>query len=84
MKAPEHTLKKRLKPSITIAIDTGLRLSNVCNLKWAEVNLFSRMIIILADKMKNADYIGIPLAEGVLQKLQDLQKVKYFCSPCPA
>ena len=75
-KALDNAPEKWLKACVTIAIDTGLRLSNVCNLKWDEVNLFSRMIVISAEKMKNADYIGMPLTERVAQTLKELQKVK--------
>ncbi|HWR59358.1 MAG TPA: site-specific integrase [Thermodesulfovibrionales bacterium] len=71
-KAPE----KWLKPCVTIAIDTGLRLSNVCGLMWSDVNLFSRMISISAEQMKNSDYIGIPLTDRVFDTLKELQKVK--------
>ena len=65
-----------LKPCVTIAIDTGLRLTNVCELSWAEINMFSRMIVISAEKMKNEDYLGIPMTDRVFQTLKDLQKVK--------
>lgn len=67
---------KWLKFCVIIAIDTGLRLNNLCELRWAEVNMFSRMLVITAEKMKNEDYIGLPLTERVFQSLRDLQKVK--------
>jgi integrase len=65
-----------LKSCVTIAIDTGLRLSNICYLQWSEVNLFNRSIVIAAEKMKNADYIGIPLTERACQTFRALQSVK--------
>jgi len=71
-RAPEQWLKS----CVIIAIDTGLRLSNICNLQWSEVNLFSRSIIISADKMKNTDYIGIPLTERACQTFRELQRVR--------
>ncbi|HBR17590.1 MAG TPA: hypothetical protein DD725_08305, partial [Deltaproteobacteria bacterium] len=71
-KAPE----KWLEPFIIIAMDTGLRLTNVCDLLWAEVNLFSGIITIEAEKMKNDDYIGIPLTERASQALKELHKVQ--------
>jgi len=70
--APE----KWLKPCIIIAIDTGLRLSNVTGLMWSDVNLFSSMLSISAEQMKNTDYIGIPLTGRVFDVLKELQKVK--------
>lgn len=71
-KAPE----KWLKPCVTIAIDTGLRQSNICGLQWSEVNLLTRSIIIAADKMKNSEYIGIPLTERACQIFRELKKVR--------
>jgi hypothetical protein len=35
-----------------------------------------RIIIINADKMKNDDYIGIPLTDRAYNTLKDLYKVK--------
>lgn len=75
-KALDGLEEKWLKPCVTIAIDTGLRLSNVCNLQWSEVNLFNRLIAIDADKMKSADYIGIPLTERACQTFRELQRVR--------
>ncbi|MDI6744883.1 MAG: site-specific integrase [Thermodesulfovibrionales bacterium] len=71
-KAPENWLK----PFVYIALDTGLRLNNLRELSWSEVNLFSGMIIIDAEKMKNDDYIGIPLTDRAYQILKDLWKVQ--------
>ncbi|HEX8948687.1 MAG TPA: site-specific integrase, partial [Dissulfurispiraceae bacterium] len=65
-----------LKPFVIIGLETGLRLSNLCDLSWSEVNLFSRMITINAEKMKNGDYIGIPLSERAHATLMELQKVR--------
>lgn len=65
-----------LKPVVIIALDTGLRLANLCELSWSEVNMFNRMIIINAEKMKNDDYLGIPLTERAYNTFKELQKVK--------
>lgn len=75
-KALDASEDKWLKPFVIIAMDTGLRLSNICNLLWSEVNLFNRVITISADKMKNDDFIGIPLTERAYETLRELQKVK--------
>jgi integrase len=72
----EELSEEWLKPFVVIAIDTGLRLTNLCELRWSEINLFSRMIVIAAEKMKNDDYIGIPLTDGAFQTLKELQKIK--------
>lgn len=60
-----------LKPVVITAMDTGLRLTNLCELSLTEVNLFSRMIIINGEKMKNDNYIGIPLTERAYQTLKE-------------
>lgn len=65
-----------LKPFVIIALDTGLRQNNIYNLMWSEVDMSRRMIIINAEKMKNNDYIGIPLTERAYNTLRELQKVK--------
>ena len=75
--ALEASKEKWLKPLVIIAIDTGLRLTNICDLKWTEVNLFGRMITLDADAMKNDDYLGVPLTDHALQVLKELRK-----TPC--
>lgn len=65
-----------LKPIVTIALNTGLRESNLINLKWSQVNLFSRLITIEGVEMKNDESLGIPLTQEAVETLKDLQKVK--------
>jgi integrase len=65
-----------LRPLVIVALETGLRLSNLCNLIWSEVNLVSRIITIHADKMKNREYIGIPLSEAAYKAIRELQRVQ--------
>jgi integrase len=74
--ALETSEDKWLKAFVVIAIDTGLRLSNLCGLKWPEINLFSRMITISAEAMKNDDYLGVPLTDRALQILKELRKAQ--------
>lgn len=65
-----------LKPFVTIALETGLRLSNLCNLTWSEVNMFNRIISVSGEKMKNRDHIGIPISESAYETLREQQKVR--------
>ncbi|MCG2722599.1 MAG: site-specific integrase [Thermodesulfovibrionales bacterium] len=65
-----------MRPLIITALETGLRLNNLCELMWSEVNLENRLILISAEKMKNADSLGIPITDRVLEVLRDLQKVR--------
>ncbi len=75
--ALEKCEQKWLKPLVIIAMHTGLRLTNLCELKWSEVNLFSNMITIEAEAMKNDDYLGMPLTGRAVQVLKELHK-----TPC--
>lgn len=68
--------EKWLQPFVVIALETGLRLSNICDLLWSEVNLNNRMIIISAEKMKNRDYFGSPLTDKAVNTLTQLTKVR--------
>ena len=56
------------------ARETGLRLSNVCNLTWNQVNLFKRYIEI--EKTKNGKPVWIPLSDLVHAELMKLNKVR--------
>jgi integrase len=68
--------EKWLKPLVIIAIDTGLRLANLCDLEWSEVNLFSKMITIGAEAMKNDDYLGVPLTDRAFHVFKELRKAQ--------
>lgn len=74
--ALEKSEDKWLRPLVIIAMDTGLRLTNLCDLKWSEVNMFSRMITIDAETMKNDDYLGVPLTDRVFQVFKELRKAQ--------
>jgi integrase len=65
-----------LKSFVTLAIETGLRLSNLCNLLWPEVNMFEKIIVINAEKMKNRDNLGIPLTDVAYDTLRELQTIQ--------
>lgn len=63
-----------LKPMVLIAKETGLRLSNLTNLQWSQVDLFRKMIIL--ETTKNGDALGIPMTENVFQTLKNLNKIR--------
>ena len=50
-----------LKPVILFAKNTGLRLANVTNLRWAQVDLELKFITIADKEMKNNASLGIPM-----------------------
>ena len=45
-----NVLPQWLKPIVTIARESGLRLSNIINLEWSQINIFSQMIILETTK----------------------------------
>ncbi|CAI2717502.1 tyrosine-type recombinase/integrase [Nitrospina watsonii] len=63
-----------LKSVVIIARETGLRLSNICNLTWDQVDLFKRAIEI--EHTKNGNPVWIPLSDAVYQELKTLNKVR--------
>lgn len=65
-------------PIVVIAKESGLRLSNIANLTWKQVDLFSKTIII--ETTKNGDPIGIPMTENVFSTLKVLSKVRQIDS----
>ena len=75
-RALDEIAEKWLTPFVTLAIETGLRLSNLCNLQWSEVNLFTKLISINAEKMKNKDNLGIPLTDVAYNTLRELRRVQ--------
>ncbi len=65
-----NALPQWLRPIVTIAREAGLRLSNIVYLKWNEVNIFSKMIIL--ERTKNGEPHSVPMTENVLNILKAL------------
>ncbi len=65
-----------LRPMIIFGLDTGLRLTNICELNWNQIDFFSKTIHI--EKTKNKAGVCIPMTERVLQTLKDLRKDDSF------
>ncbi|MGR3221031.1 MAG: tyrosine-type recombinase/integrase [Candidatus Anammoxibacter sp.] len=68
------SLPEWLKPIVTIAMETGLRLSNITNLQWSQVNIFSKMIIL--ETTKNGEPHSVPMTENVFNTIMALYKKK--------
>jgi integrase len=60
-----------VKPIVLLGKNTGLRVSNLVNLKWNQVDLKNQLIIIDGKEMKNSENLGIPLNDNALQVLKD-------------
>ena len=63
-----------LKPIVTVARFTGLRISNILELTWDKVDLFRKVIII--GKTKNGEPLGIPMTNTVFKTLKGLAKIR--------
>jgi integrase len=74
-----------LRQIISFAINTGLRLSEILDLKWSRVDLFRKTVTILEDQ-KNQGRDILPLSEGALTVLKERAGVRrdetelVFCS----
>ncbi|MBI4390098.1 MAG: tyrosine-type recombinase/integrase [Nitrospinae bacterium] len=63
-----------VKPFVVLAKNTGLRLSNLVYLRWSQVNLKDRLIVVDAEEMKNARTLGIPLNESAFTILGNTKR----------
>ena len=66
---PEH-----LKPIVICALQTGLRKSNILQLRWELVDLDFRFIEILAQQNKGHKIIKIPISDKLLETLESLPR----------
>ena len=58
-----------VKPIVILTKNTGLRSSNVANLRWNQVDLKNKTIYLGAEEMKNSKSLGIPLNKQALKVL---------------
>ena len=65
---------KWLKPMVIVDLNTGLRLTRLCELRWSEVDLSARIITIDGVLMKNKHYLGIPINDDAYKVLKELEK----------
>jgi integrase len=61
------------KTLLSFSLNTGLRLSNVCDLRWEHVDLDERMFTIPPADMKNNDWLNIPMSPIVHAMLERLR-----------
>ena len=67
-----------LMPIVTVARHTGLRLSNILELSWKNVSLFRKVIIV--EKTKNGEPLGLPMNQTAFNTLIKLKKVRHVDS----
>lgn len=70
---PEH-----LKPIVVCALQTGLRKSNILNLRWELVDLEYRFIEVLAQQNKGHKIIKIPISEKLLEVFERLPRISEY------
>lgn len=74
-------LTEWVRPLVLLAKNTGLRKSNVVNLKWSEVNLKDRLIILEGEVMKNSECLGVPLNTTAFNVIKGQMRVRQLQSP---
>ena len=61
---PEH-----LRNMAIFSLQTGLRQSNVKNLRWKQINWDTRTVVFHPNEVKSGKYLNIPLSETAFQLL---------------
>lgn len=67
---------ERIYPVVLCALHTGMRYSEIINLKWENIDLLNRCIII--ENTKNNERRIIPLTETLYNVLFDLPKISEY------
>lgn len=70
---PDH-----LKPIVICALQTGLRRSNILQLRWELVDLDFRFIEILAQQNKGHKIIKIPISDKLLEVFESLPRISEY------
>jgi integrase len=70
-----------VKPIVLLGKNTGLRLSNLIHLKWPEINLYKRLIVLEGEKMKNTYPLGIPLNKQATDVLVESFRIRKLHIP---
>ena len=76
----EKVLPDYLRPAVAFSLATGLRRSNVLNLKWQDVDLKAKNVVVWPDESKNKKQLIIPLSDWALEILGNcLGNSKMYC-----
>ena len=63
--------KEKILNEVTTALNTGLRMNELRNLKWADINFFNRQLIVRGDIAKNKKTRTVPLNRKALEVLKE-------------
>lgn len=72
MKAARESKAKYLAPFIQLAVNTGMRKSELLDLEWKRVDIQQRLIHLTPDLQKGKRYSSVPLNAGSLAALEEL------------
>ena len=62
---PDHLI-----PVVRFALATGLRMSNITQMQWSQIDLQRQTAWVFADKTKSGRPIGVPLNQEAMETLQ--------------
>ena len=69
-----HTaLPEHVRPLLAVGFNTGMRLSEILNLKWFQVSVGEGKITLEAEDTKNEERRIIPLIDGLPELFEDLR-----------
>ncbi|GAB62737.1 putative phage integrase [Candidatus Jettenia caeni] len=71
----------KLRDIVIVAAWTGLRQSNILNLKWNQVDLLARVIVLSSEETKNNESLRIPIANPAYHVLEVTMKKNNSKSP---
>jgi integrase len=69
---PVESSNDRLKPIVTMALNTGMRLGEILSLKWDNVDLVNGFILL--DKTKNGERRELPINATLRATLEALPR----------
>jgi integrase len=67
-------LSDDLRPLVEFSLATGLRRSNVLNLRWSEVNLQARTVLVYSDEAKGRKRLVLPLNDWAMEVLDGVRQ----------
>jgi integrase len=79
LKACQESKSKFLYLVVLLAVSTGMRQGEILGLKWKDIDLDRRRIIL--HETKNNERRGVPLTGPAFQMIKDLSKVRRIDSP---
>lgn len=71
-------LPERIKPIVITALQTGLRRSNILNLKWDNIDFDFRYIEILKQDNKGHKSIKIPISDTLYEVLSKIKPISEY------